>query len=345
MDLPLKLPRFETRTGPDGTEWRIVVMGNPVNTLLLGADMTTFHLRMLELRRNYLVTVVIGLLFVAGCAWLLAGRALSPVRQLSDALRNVNSRGLGQRLNPSGFDRDFMEMIDVFNGMMNRLESSFHQATRFSADASHELKTPLAILQGEIETALQHAADGSDDQRRWSELLGEIQRLKSIVQKLLLLSQADTGELKLDRTEVVLSEVVENHVEDLGILAEGLEVESEIQPGIVAPVDQTLIQQVIQNLLSNAVKYNREGGRVRVELKQAEGSRPVLSVGNTGDPIPESSRDRVFDRFFRADASRSRVVEGTGLGLSLSLEIVKAHGGELKLAYSESDWTEFQVVF
>ncbi len=343
MDLPLKRPLLNTHIGPDGTEWRIAIMGNPANTLMIGADMTLFNSGMEELRQQYLLTVAAGLFLLGGGAWVIAGRALRPVNELSAALKNVHSKGLDQRLDTTGFDRDFKNLVEMFNGMMRRLESGFHQATRFSADASHELKTPLAILQGEIETALQHASDNSAEQKMLGGLLEEIQRLKSIVQKLLLLSQADTGELRLDQAEFSLSDCVENHVEDLSILAEGLKVESNITSGLKIKGDVTLMQQVIQNLFSNAVKYNRPDGSIRVSLTDEEG-RKVLTVSNTGTGVPEKDREKVFDRFFRADPSRNKEVEGTGLGLSLSLEIVRAHAGTLELVKSGEDLTEFRMI-
>jgi signal transduction histidine kinase len=233
-------------------------------------------------------------------------------------------------------------LITVFNAMMDRLEKSFHQASRFSADASHELKTPLTIMQGEVEAALQHAPTGSEQQRVFSDLLEEIQRLKSITQKLLLLSQADAGQLQPVRQPIDFTGAVRELMEDTEILAGDLKLEANLQSGVRVQADADLLQQVLHNLASNAVKYNQPGGTIRFELT-ASATHATLRVHNTGPGLNAEDQGKLFERFHRGDPSRNRAVSGVGLGLSLSREIARAHGGELVLEQSSPAETTFSL--
>ena len=339
--LPLKAPEFFTRDA-GGKTWRIAVMGNPYVTLILAADLGEFNDRMATLRNTYLVALAVVLLLVAGSAWLVAKRALRPVAMLTQTVEQVTAQGLDQRIPTMTHEQEFNRLDTVFNEMLARLETSFQQATRFSADASHELKTPLARLQMELEQALENAPSDSPQQEIYSSLLDEISRLKAIVQKLLLLSLADAGHLQLQLQPVDLSAMLTNVVEDCQAQTEALKIESLISPGIQVNADADLLEQALQNLASNAVKYNHDGGVVQFEL-QLEADHVLIRVANTGSQIPTADRDRIFERFYRADPARSGRVEGTGLGLSLAREIVRAHGGDLSLETSDDDFTRFAI--
>lgn len=337
--LPRQVPQFYTRQA-DGTSWRFAVMGNPYQTLILGADMADFDSRMAELRNTYLAAMLSALALVVGGAWFVARRALRPVTTLTQIAERVTARGLDQRIPAMTRDHEFNRLITVFNEMMTRLEKSFQQATRFSADASHELKTPLARLQIELEQALGSAPVESPQQEVYSSLLDEVSRLKAIVQKLLLLSLADAGRLQLRPEPLNLSRTLQNVVEDSQAQAPHLQIEHDLAPDVQVRGDADLLEQALQNLAGNAIKYNHEGGFIRFKLAVEE-DRAVLRVTNTGPGIAESERESVFERFYRGDESRSGRIEGVGLGLSLSREILRAHGGELSLEASNSSLTTF----
>ena len=270
----------------------------------------------------------------------MARRALNPVTSLTRIAESVTAQGLNRRIPAMTRDQEFNRLVTVFNEMLNRLEESFQQATRFSADASHELKTPLARLQVELEQALENAPSGSPQQEVYSSLLDEISRLKAIVQKLLLLSLVDAGRLQLQLEPVNLSAILANVIEDCQAQAPTLKIESQISPSIQVNADPDLLEQAMQNLANNAVKYNKDGGVVQFEL-QSEADHALIRVANTGLQIPPADRDRIFERFYRADPARSGRVEGTGLGLSLAREIIRAHGGDLSLEASDDGFTRF----
>ncbi len=327
--LPRKVPVFFThRSGQQ--QWRVAVMGNPYLTLALGADLGPLDQELTRLRTPFLTALPVVLCLVGAGAWWLSSRALRPVSLLTRSVEGITARGLDQRIVATAHDREFMRLITVFNAMLDRLEKSFHQAGRFSADAAHELRTPLTILQMDLEMALQAAESGSETQRLCVRLIEEISRLRAIQEKLLLLSQADAGKLPLQPVDVDWSKAVREAADDARSLAPHLRVEERIPEGIHAPADPILLEQILQNLASNAVRYNEPGGQIEFALVAKEGGLE-LRVSNTGPGIPEEQRPRLFQRFHRGDPSRHRETGGAGLGLSLSREIARAHGGELAL--------------
>ena len=337
----VKTPEFSTRKA-GGTQWRIGMVGSPDLTVVLGLNMNRLNAEMAQVRRIWLTVLPVALLLVALGAWWMSQRTLKPIEAVTRAIKRVKAMGLDQRISVQEGDREFSELIAVFNEMMDWLEKSFHQAIRFSADASHELKTPLTILQVQLEQAVLEAEPDSDERRRYVALAKELQSLKSITQKLLLLARFDAGELKLNLRQLNLSQLVEGAVEDTETLAPHLNVESNVASDLSVMGDEDLMKQVVQNLASNAVKFNREGGFIRFDLEVGdEGVR--LAIANSGPGIPPESRDEVFTRFYRGDKSRGRRVGGAGLGLSLAREIVRAHHGELALEHSSVATTVFSV--
>ena len=310
------------------------------NAVAIAVSLRAIDQEMAAIQNIFLIAIPGTLLLVAGGAWLLAGSALHPIRELTTAMQRVTVTGLNQRLEMANTDLEFVELIQVFNQMLERLERSFKQASRFSADAAHELKTPLAILQGELEQALQQADPGSEAQQQLSELLDEVRRLSGIVRKLLLLSLADAGQMSFQKQQVNLSEMLVEMLEDMELLAPDLTVKTEITPNLQVWGDRDLVMQILQNLLSNAIKYNLPDGWIDIQAQQ-QGSTVQVKISNASRDISEAARDRIFDRFYRGDPARNRKVEGVGLGLSLSREIARAHQGDLTLNATTSGQTTF----
>ncbi|GMU94385.1 MAG: two-component sensor histidine kinase [Candidatus Hydrogenedentota bacterium] len=319
----------------------MAVFGNPDVTVVMGVSLAGFRQQMAGVRTAFLVAIPLALLGIAAGSWLIAARALRPVRRLSETLARVSARGLDQRVPETKESAEFQQLVCQFNGMMERLERSFTQAARFSADAAHELKTPLTVLQGEIEQALQEAPP--QQQQTYARLLDEVQRLKIITEKLLLLARADAGQLRIQAGPFDLSAAVSELAEDAAALAAKLTIAADISPDVWIHADRDLLPRALHNVIDNAIKYNRDGGLIRIELRQIEGAA-TCRISNTGD-IPRDRRDKVFDRFVRVDAARSRRVDGSGLGLSLAREIVRAHGGELALAAVENGMVTFELKF
>jgi heavy metal sensor kinase len=338
-----RIPEFMTLKTRDGS-WRIGRLGGDDFTFIIGLDARPNEAEIRQLQLAFLLALPVALALVGLGGWIVAGRALRPLRMISETAAHVTSAGLDRRIPLSDEDPEIRRLIDTLNHMMDRLEQGFRQATRFSADASHELKTPIAIMRGELENAIHEAAPGSSEQKLLSSLLDETQRLAGITRSLLLLSRADAGQLVPALEEIELSTLLGELLEDAGVLAAEAEIElqTHITPGIRVMADPLLLRSALLNVLMNAVKYNEPGGFIRVDL-EADGPEARIRVANSGSGIPAEEQARIFDRFQRADRSRARRIDGIGLGLSLTREILHAHHGGVGLEESRPGLTRFII--
>ncbi len=335
-------PRFVTYRTSTQT-WRVGAARFPANQIAIAVNLQTIDSEMAAIRNIFLISILIVLFLITGGAWWLSGNALRPIGQLTEAIKHVTVKGLDRRVPIDTTDVEFVELIAVFNQMLESLERSFKQASRFSGDAAHELKTPLAILQGELERNLQSAEPESQMQQSLSSLLDEVRRLSGIVRKLLLLSLADAGRMNLHRVEVNLSEILAQVEEDIELLAPQLKVHTDITTQLHVLGDRVLLTQVVQNLVTNAIKYNLVDGWIRINATQQQTS-VLITITNSSKNILQGDRERIFERFYRGDPARTRSeVEGTGLGLSLSREIARAHGGDLILNLTPPNQTAFTL--
>jgi len=310
-------------------------MANRDARAFLGVNTALIDAQMHGVRNALLLAFPLSLGLIALGAWFFSDRALAPVRRLTTSIRGVTAQGLNRRLTDDAVDLEFAELLEVFNRMLERLERSFQQASRFSSDAAHELKTPLAILQGEIERAMASEQPGSPAQRQFAALLDEVRRLHGIVHKLLLLSRADAGRIALARTPFHLRDALADLAEDVQLLAPGMKIDMQIGPDVTLSGDADLLRQALQNLVANAVKYNSDPSKGWIRVRAArERAHVRIEVANSSPGIAPAHREKIFERFFRADPARGRGVDGLGLGLPLAREIARAHGGDLSLARS-----------
>lgn len=321
----------------DGRGYRLIgaVDQNPTLSALRG------------FRTLFLVGIPVSLALIAIGAWVVVDRALRPIRIISRTASQITAAGLSERIPESPHsDSEIAELVNVLNRMMKRLEGSFHHANRFSADVSHELKTPIAIMQGEIESAIRECDVDTKEHQNFVVVREEVQRLKEIIDSLMLLAKADVGELVHNRKGFDLSTELDGLVEDAEILSlpKAITISADIAPGISFEGDEVLLRQAFLNLITNAVRYNFENGSIKIAMKASSRKKQIrMRVANTGPPIPESDQDLVFDRFHRVDKSRSRNTEGVGLGLSLVQEIIEGHGGRIWLVESTLEQTLFEI--
>ncbi|MDP4644891.1 MAG: HAMP domain-containing histidine kinase [Opitutales bacterium] len=320
-------PVFQTLETADGS-WRVGTFQVPGMLVMMAMDMEVFYHDIRRFQTAFLIAVPVGLVLLALAGWFLAGRAMRPVASIADTAEGITAKGLDRRIPMVGSDTELERLVSVCNGMLDRLEKSYRQAVRFSADAAHELQTPLTILQGELDNAIQASEDGSVEQQRYSMLMEELSNLKAVVQKLLLLAHADEGRLKLNLKAVDLSEMVRTAAEDLEVMAPSLQIKLLVEDHVTVPADLALLNQALRNMTSNAAKYTELEGDVRFILERS-GGVAHFTVENRAAAIPEEDRLQVFERFHRVE--KSRTTAGSGLGLSLAREIVRAHQGDLVL--------------
>lgn len=271
------------------------------------------------------------LLAAAGGSWM-AGRALKPVERMAEEARSISADRLHTRLPVHDPDDELGQLATVFNETLGRLERSFEQLRQFTSDVSHELRTPLTSIRSVGEVALQRDRDGA--RQRWAigSMLEEAERLSQLVDRLLTLSRADAGRIHLDRRPLDLGALVRDVATDLAVLAEekrqSLQVNVEGQIPVLG--DAAMLQVALVNLVHNAVLHCPPGASIVVEARREDG-RAVVDVRDDGPGIPAPHRERVFDRFYRVDQSRTRSTGGSGLGLAIARWAVEAHGGTLAL--------------
>jgi signal transduction histidine kinase len=280
------------------------------------------------------------LLVVAiGGRWV-SNRALGPVEEIRQAAARITPKHLDERLPLPPAKDEIAGLVTVLNDTFERLQRSFEQSIRFSADASHHLKTPLAVLRAGIEEILTDPASSEKQQARANALLEQVRHLTSVSENLLLLARADSGRLELKREKFDFYEVLDGACDDMETLAkqEDISIQTEIDRAVFVVADRFAISLIVQNLIDNAIKYNRRGGAIRLRLRNLDG-QVELTVANKGEPIPSERASHIFERFYRVGSHRT--VRGQGLGLSIARELAFAHGGELALVRSDPEWTEF----
>ena len=282
--------------------------------------------RQRQLRWSFLGSgglVLLGGLVASG---FFSARLSAPVEQLAvDSEENRARRAVAEA-----------ELVLTHEGLQ--------RAIRFSADASHQLKTPVAVLRSGLEELLSRDSLSPDGRREIDELIHQTYRLSSVIEDLLLLSRVDAGRLQLHFGPVNLSRLLEAGLDDLETLPDGTEyaVEAQVAPDLTIEGESRYTSIILQNLLENARKYNEPGGRIRI-VALSEDTRVRVRVGNTGRTIPSELRERIFERFHRGSIAEN--VPGHGLGLNLARELTRLHGGELRLVQSEAGWTEFEASF
>ncbi|MDB4796611.1 ATP-binding protein [bacterium] len=336
---------FAPHVRADGSRWRLGGISNRDVTVIMALNLADFDDEIQRARTGFLLAVPIALVALMGGGWLVSQRAIRPLRRVTRTANRWSVADLSHRIEASGNEpSEFAELIDVLNDMMERLERGFTQARRFAADASHELKTPVALIQAGIEDALSECRASKGDPESLMGVSGEVRRLKGILEGLLLLSRADAGQLRVSDESLDLSAEVALFCEDIEFLSAEKLINAKvtIEPKVSVQGDRIMLGQFIQNLLGNALKYNEESGRLWCVLREESGEA-ILDVGNSGPGIPEGESDRIFDRFYRADKARSRKVDGVGLGLNIALEIVRAHRGDLILVQADEDATVFRM--
>jgi len=288
--------------------------------------------------------VPVCLLLAGAGSWILSAFALAPLIRLAGAARDIDVRTLERRLPMRGVDDELEDVTRAFNEALERLDHAVGEMRQFSAALAHELRTPLTALRGEIELALGRLGLADANRDHLASQIEEIDRLKRLIEHILTLARAEAGQIPLSFAPLDVGELAVALVEQLEPVAQarGIALTSERAPGALVQGDGEWLRRLLINLLDNALKFTGDGGRVHVRVAPS-GDRVTIAVQDTGVGISAADRPHVFERFFRADPSRTSSIEGAGLGLSLVQWIVERHGGSIGVESQVGTGTTFLV--
>ncbi|HET8836161.1 MAG TPA: HAMP domain-containing sensor histidine kinase [Gemmatimonadales bacterium] len=351
LHLPKRAGTIDLGAGVGKLRWLAVPVeaaGPEIGGLLVATPTSQIAFGPAELLRSMLIIAPIILLASALMGYWLAGAFLRPVQGIMDEIDVISDgRSLHRRLAVPMSGDEMARLTLTVNRMLARLEASFGSLHRFTADASHELKTPLMVLRAGVERALVHPGVPSEILQSLDETLAQINEMTELVESLLTLARADEGRAPLAVEESDLRELVSDAVETAGMLGEGsgVTVTSRIpEHPVRMAVDRHRIREMLLNLVTNAIKYTPQGGTVDLSLADQDGAVSI-TVRDTGIGIAPGDLPHIFDRFWRADPARSRTGDrpGTGLGLAITKWIAEAHGGTITVQSRPGRGTVFTV--
>ncbi|MBI5493291.1 MAG: HAMP domain-containing protein [Deltaproteobacteria bacterium] len=308
-----------------------------VGSSLEGMD-EIFH----SLAYIFILAIIASVLISGFIGWALARKALKPVAEITKTARRIGAESLNERINITVPQDEIGMLASTINEMMERLEKSFKQIRQFTADASHELKTPLTILKGEMEIALRSKDNVEYMKEALNSSLEEIDRMNDIVRNLLDLAKMDVEKGAVPKEPVDLEKVLSDRYEQLKKVAldSGIHMAILRSKPLIVSGDAVRIGQLLSNLIDNAIKYTHRGGAVELSL-DSDGGSAVFMVRDTGVGISKEDLPYIFDRFYRVDKARSREVGGAGLGLSICKEIAESHGGSLEVDSAHGQGSTF----
>lgn len=339
----VQLPLILQQTGSPDVYVGYIAVGEP----LVQADETIAHVN-----RLVIFASLAGVVIAAATGWFLAGRALRPVDRITAAAAAIASDQGGGRLRTTRLDvppagDELARLAGAFNRMLDRLQETFEGQRRFIADASHELRTPLTAIRGNLDVVARQAEAGSlssdDLNDALIDLRQESQRMNRLVEDLLTLAKAEaSSEGSVRVAPVQLSSVAADALRTASSLANGRELETTTLADATVMGDREQLAQVLVILLDNAIRYTPPAGEIRVTVGR-QGNRGLVRVSDTGPGIAREHLPHLFDRFYRAEASRPSGAGGAGLGLSIATAIVEAHGGAIEVASELGRGAEFTV--
>lgn len=312
--------------------------------LQVGTSLVPLDAMLGRYRDLLLWRVPAALLIALLAAWWLSGFALRPLSQVAVAARQIDVKTLEQRLPVRGVNDELDGVVRAFNGTLGRLEHAVGEMRQFSAALAHELRTPLAALRGEIELALRAPGTSDVHQAAFSSQIEEIDRLTRLIDHILTLARAESGQIRLTRARVNLGDLAASLVEQLEPLAEARDIDlrCECSDAVVVNGDPGWLQRLILNLLDNAIKFTNAAGRIVVRIGQ-DGHTARIEVQDSGVGLSANDVGQVFERFFRTGPARSSSIQGAGLGLSLVQWIAEQHGGVVAVQSRLGEGSTFTV--
>ncbi len=310
----------------------VTINGIPLPVLLDQAQRELKQEALRQLWSRSLIALGIMAVIVFGMSWLVAGRMLRPLHAITSTARRLSGSTLHERINLHGPRDELKELADTFDSMLGRLDTAFTAQKEFVANASHELRTPLTIIRTEVDVALSDPDVSPEELQEMGAAITEaVDRSEGLIDGLLVLASAD-ADGRPAMTDLDLADIAANEVDLSSAEADtlGLRLELDLQPTPVRG-EQALLERLVGNLVENSIRHNVPDGWFSVKTRTA-GDKAVLTVANSGPIMPPEELDRLFERFYRPDRSRSRKTGGFGLGLPIVKSVATAHGGAVQLA-------------
>jgi heavy metal sensor kinase len=323
------------------------IPGMPLSTqpgaLIVGRSTRQIDEALHGLVRTLVIAVPLALAVAAGGGIFLAQRALKPVDRIARTAQDIEENDLSQRINVNTKD-ELGRLAATLNAMIGRLERAFQRQKQFTSDASHELRAPLAVIEAESSLALQKERPPSDYRQSLETISQESKRMSSLIEQLLTLARADAGKEQWNFAEVNLGRLITNLSTDVEVLCQekGLTCHLGQTQDLVIRGDEARLRELFMNLLDNAIRYTPSPGTVSISVRR-EAQMAVVAVTDTGVGIPTEDIPFIFERFYRADKSRSRTEVGTGLGLAICRYIAEAHGGKIEVESQLGSGSTFSV--
>jgi heavy metal sensor kinase len=331
-----------------GASLRVLTAPVVVGTVQLAAALDEFE----ELQKNFVWTIVTGLpvlllIASAGGYWL-SGRALRPVEQIASAARRISAENLSERLPCSGTGDELDRLSGVLNEMLGGLEAAFRRVTQFTADASHELRTPVSIIRTTAEVIRARPRTSEEQDKAWAQILAQTDRTSQLIEDMLILARADSRHDGLHFEALDLKEVVEEAYSEMHLVAQSkrLQFTSLVLENCPVSGDRDALRRVLLILLDNAIKATAPDGAVEISLEvksEPESQRARVLVKDSGIGIDPEDLPHIFDRFYRAHKDRSRETGGAGLGLSIAAWVLARHGGVIQVESKPGAGSTFKV--
>ncbi len=318
----------------------------PTHLISVAADESAVHRTLRTLAVILALGIPCAVALAIGGGWFLAGRVLAPVGAMAERARRITAESLGERLPVENAEDEFGRLATIFNETLARLQDSFERLRRFTADASHELRTPLTAMRSVGEVALHDSLDPAAYRDVIGSMLEEVERLTGLVENLLTLTRVDSRRLQLPLEVVDLGTVALSATEHLRVLADEKEqtLTMEVGGGVRAECDPALLRQGLVNLLDNAIKYTPRKGTIHVTARVLPSGEAAIEVADDGPGVAPIHHERIFERFYRVDAGRSRSAGGMGLGLAIARSVVEANGGRIEIESEEGRGSIFRVL-
>jgi two-component system OmpR family sensor kinase len=324
--------------------YRLALSRGPERSLILvgvslDQDRQTLQTLFWQLIGSGTLAVTFGLLG----SWFIASRIVKPLKTISTTASKLSATHLQERIDTSKVETELVEVASVLNETFDRLEAAFERQSRFTADAGHELRTPLAVLHTNLELALSRPRKEEEFREIIEYCLISSSKMRSLIDALLMLARADAGQLQANFTSLDLRSVIQNSVSQHQSKAKGLQLTADVpNKPVLMQGDATLLGMVLTNLLQNAIRHTPPSGDIRVNLI-VEGDTATLSVNDTGTGIPADALPHLFERFYRVDASRNRHTGGHGLGLAICKSLLDVHHGSIRCESEVGKGTRFII--